>query len=146
MKINLRGRFYYLTMILLPAISIVVKNIIFQAFILGKNMYEVNIVEAIRETRYYWVFYLAITMLILSVTMLIKRDTIYSRWKYCELSGCIWILTSLLMRSNSLWKTLRLRIIKKLYLSTQRSVSEIKSITITLTEIRWALFLIKQVK
>ena len=47
MKINLRGRFYYLTMILLPAISIVVKNIIFQAFILGKNMYEVNIVEAI---------------------------------------------------------------------------------------------------
>lgn len=74
MKINLRGRFYYLTMILLPAISIVVKNIIFQAFILGKNMYEVNIVEAIRETRYYWVFYLAITMLILSVTMLIKSD------------------------------------------------------------------------
>ncbi len=96
-RIHIHGKYFYFLMIFLPAISIVIKNILFQAFILGNSMYDVDIIEAVRKTSKYWVFYLAITMIILSVSMIIKSDRIKIIYIFCvDISVTILLYADLL--------------------------------------------------
>lgn len=73
-KIYITERAYYITLFIIPIIGLLIKNMLLQAYINGDNLYSPDFGEAISATWRYWIFYIAVAMIILSVGMLFKKD------------------------------------------------------------------------
>lgn len=73
-KVYIPNRAYYIILFAIPLAGILVKNLLLQAYINGKNLYSPDFGEAISSTWKYWIFYMAAGMLILSAGMLFKKD------------------------------------------------------------------------
>ena len=65
---------YYRKGILISLHRLLIKNMLLQAYINGDNLYSPDFGEAISATWRYWIFYIAVAMIILSVGMLFKKD------------------------------------------------------------------------
>lgn len=75
-KVNLTEKYYLIGLIGIPAIGIVFKNILLQAFLLGKTKYQLSLGEAVLQTWKYWIIYLAIAMLILGFSLIFSSEKI----------------------------------------------------------------------
>ncbi len=82
-KIYIQNRFYYFILFAIPIIGLLVKNTLLQAYINGKNLYTPDFIKAISMTWKYWIFYIAICMMVLSVGMVFKKE------KYRSIYICI---------------------------------------------------------
>ena len=79
-KIIIRNRVYDVVLFLIPIIGIIVKNVLLQAYNLGENLYTPDFGRAISETWKYWIYYAAIMLGILSISLLFKKNS--NRVKY----------------------------------------------------------------
>lgn len=79
-KIIIRNRIYDVVLFLIPIIGIIVKNVLLQAYNLGDNLYTPDFGKAISETWKYWIYYAAIMLGILSISLLFKKNS--NRIKY----------------------------------------------------------------
>lgn len=79
-KIEIRNRVYDVVLFLIPVIGIIVKNVLLQAYNLGENLYTPDFAEAISQTWKYWIYYVAIMLGILSISLLFKKNS--NRVKY----------------------------------------------------------------
>lgn len=73
-KLKINNKIYYFGLIGIPALGIVLKNILFQSFVLGKSMYQISVGKGILQTWKYWGYYLAITMFLISFCLLFTND------------------------------------------------------------------------
>lgn len=73
-KWSINNTLYYIGLIGIPALGILIKNILFQSFVLGKSMYQISVSTGIAQTWKYWGYYLSITMFLLSFCMLFPND------------------------------------------------------------------------
>ncbi len=73
-KIYIPNRVYYIVLFIIPVVGILMKNLLLQSYIMGDNLYSPDFSEAVRSTWRYWIFYIAVTMLVLFIGMLFKRD------------------------------------------------------------------------
>ena len=73
-KIYLANRLYYCILFAIPIIGVVVKNVLLQAYLLGDNLYTPNFGAAIKATWKYWLIYIAMILIPLSVAFLFKRE------------------------------------------------------------------------
>lgn len=79
-KIIIRNRIYDVVLFLIPIIGIIVKNVLLQAYNLGENLYTPDFGKAISATWRYWIYYAAIMLGILSISLLFKKNS--NRVKY----------------------------------------------------------------
>ncbi len=79
-KIIIKNRVYDVVLFLIPIIGIIVKNVLLQAYNMGDNLYTPDFVKAISETWKYWIYYAAIMLGILSISLLFKKNS--NRIKY----------------------------------------------------------------
>ncbi len=79
-KIVVKNRVYDVALFLIPIIGIIIKNVLLQAYNLGENLYTPDFSKAISETWKYWIYYAAIMLCILSISMLFKKNS--NRIKY----------------------------------------------------------------
>ena len=79
-KIEIKNRVYDLVLFLIPTVGIIVKNILLQAYNLGENLYTPDFGAAIAATWKYWIYYVAIVLAILGVSLLFKKNS--NRIKY----------------------------------------------------------------
>lgn len=79
-KIIIRNRVYDVVLFLIPIIGIIVKNVLLQAYNLGENLYTPDFGKAISATWRYWIYYAAIMLGILSISLLFKKNS--NRVKY----------------------------------------------------------------
>ncbi|MDE6208937.1 MAG: LTA synthase family protein [Lachnospiraceae bacterium] len=73
-KIYLSNRLYYFILFAIPITGVVVKNVLLQAYLLGDNLYSPNFSEAIKSTWKYWIIYIALVLIPLSVAFLFRRE------------------------------------------------------------------------
>ncbi|NLL93238.1 MAG: sulfatase-like hydrolase/transferase [Clostridiales bacterium] len=73
-KIIISNRIYYCILFAIPIVGVIIKNVMLQAYFLGKNLYEPDIGAAIASTWKYWPIYIALIMVLLSIAFLFKRD------------------------------------------------------------------------
>ena len=79
-KIIIKNRVFDLFLFLIPTVGVVIKNILLQAYNLGKNLYTPDFGAAILATWKYWIYYASIVMVILGVSLLFKKNS--NRIKY----------------------------------------------------------------
>lgn len=79
-KIEIRNRVYHVALFLIPVIGIILKNVLLQAYNLGENLYTPDFGKAISETWMYWIYYVAIMLGVLSISLLFKKNS--NRIKY----------------------------------------------------------------
>lgn len=79
-KIIIRNRVFDLVLFLIPTIGVVIKNILLQAYNLGDNLYTPDFGAAVAATWKYWIYYWAIVMCILGLSLLFKKNS--NRIKY----------------------------------------------------------------
>lgn len=82
-KIYLANRVYYCILFAIPIIGVVLKNVLLQAYLLGKNLYTPAFDLAIKETWKYWLIYIALILIPLSVAFLFKRERNRVIYVYC---------------------------------------------------------------
>lgn len=73
-KVYIPNRIYYIVLFVIPLAGILLKNLLLQAYIMGENLYSPSFLKAVSGTWRYWIFYVAVTMLVLFAGMLFKRD------------------------------------------------------------------------
>lgn len=73
-KIYLSNRLYYFILFAIPITGVVVKNVLLQAYLLGDNLYSPNFSEAIKSTWKYWIIYIALVLIPLSVAFLFRKE------------------------------------------------------------------------
>ena len=73
-KVHISWRWYYIALFVIPIVGLLIKNMLLQAYINGDNLYAPDFGRAISATWKYWIFYVAIGMLILSVGMVFKKE------------------------------------------------------------------------
>ena len=73
-KVYIPNRIYYTVLFVIPVIGILLKNLLLHAYIMGENLYSPDFSKAAAGTWKYWIFYVAVTMLVLFAGMLFKRD------------------------------------------------------------------------
>ena len=79
-KIEIKNRVYDFVLFLIPILGIIIKNILLQAYNLGDNLYSPDFGAAVAATWKYWIYYAAIVLVILSVSLLFKKNS--NRIKY----------------------------------------------------------------
>lgn len=79
-KIEIKNRAYDLVLFLIPTVGIIIKNILLQAYNLGENLYTPDFGAAIAATWKYWIYYAAIVLVILGISLLFKKNS--NRIKY----------------------------------------------------------------
>ncbi len=77
-KVYLTGKVYYIILFAIPILGLLVKNMLLQGYINGENLYSPNFAKAISLTWKYWIFYVAIAVLILSIGAVFKKEKIRS--------------------------------------------------------------------
>lgn len=73
-KIYISDRTYYISLFTIPIIGVLIKNMLLQAYINGDNLYSPDFGNAIGITWRYWIFYIAVAAIILSIGMFFKGD------------------------------------------------------------------------
>lgn len=73
-KIYLANRVYYCILFAIPILGVIVKNVLLQAYLLGANLYTPNFGVAISATWKYWLIYVAMILIPLSVAFLFRRE------------------------------------------------------------------------
>lgn len=73
-KIYLSNRLYYFILFAIPIAGVVVKNVLLQAYLLGDNLYSPNFSEAVKSTWKYWIIYIALVLIPLSVAFLFRKE------------------------------------------------------------------------
>lgn len=91
-KVYIQSRIYYIVLFAIPIVGLLIKNLLLQAYINGDNLYSPDFGLAIEKTWKFWIFYIAIGMLILSIGMLFKGDKARSVY----ISICNFIFTLLI--------------------------------------------------
>ena len=79
-KIVIKNRVYDVILFLIPIIGIIVKNVLLQAYNMGANLYTPDFAKAISETWMYWIYYAAIMLGILSISLLFKKNSTRIRY------------------------------------------------------------------
>lgn len=73
-KIIIKNRVFDLALFLIPVIGVLIKNILLQAYNLGKNLYTPDFSAAVSATWKYWPYHVSLTIAILSVSLLFKKN------------------------------------------------------------------------
>lgn len=82
-KIVIKNRVFDLVLFLIPTIGVLIKNILLQAYNLGKNLYAPDFAAAISATWKYWPYYIATVLLILGVALLFRKNKNRIRYVVC---------------------------------------------------------------
>ncbi len=92
---------YYVVFFAIPMLGVFIKNLLLQAYINGENLYNPSIINSIKETYKYWTFYMAITLVVFGIALLIKKDSRKKKYLYIMMFATTILLCCDLIYSRS---------------------------------------------